>query len=60
MVKAPCKGCQDRYLGCHADCPKYKEFKAESDAVRDARTQRQEAYNDLYSYKEEKTRRLKR
>lgn len=60
MVKAPCKGCQERYLGCHANCEKYKEFKAETDAERDARAVRQERYNDLYSYKEEKNRRLKR
>lgn len=23
---APCKGCQDRYLGCHSECEKYKEY----------------------------------
>lgn len=24
--KAPCKGCEDRQVGCHIDCPKYKEY----------------------------------
>lgn len=26
MTKAPCFGCVDRGLGCHAYCEKYKEW----------------------------------
>jgi hypothetical protein len=22
-----CKGCQERYVGCHSECEKYKEYK---------------------------------
>jgi len=29
-MKAPCKGCQDRRIGCHGDCEKYREFHAEN------------------------------
>lgn len=24
---APCKGCLNRYIGCHADCELYKNWK---------------------------------
>lgn len=24
--KAPCKDCEDRYVGCHSDCDKYSEY----------------------------------
>ena len=27
----PCKGCTDRKIGCHAECSKYIEWKAEWD-----------------------------
>jgi hypothetical protein len=28
MIKpiAPCKDCDDRYVGCHIDCEKYNDF----------------------------------
>ena len=27
----PCKGCDSRYVGCHAKCPEYKDWRAEFD-----------------------------
>ena len=27
--KKPCYGCEKRVVGCHIDCPDYKEFKEE-------------------------------
>ena len=27
MTKPPCKECGSRYLGCHANCTKYIEFR---------------------------------
>lgn len=27
----PCKGCKDRYLGCHSKCKKYIEFRKKKD-----------------------------
>lgn len=35
---APCKGCPERHVGCHASCSKYAEFKAGCEARREART----------------------
>lgn len=29
---SPCRDCQDRQLGCHSDCDKYKEWKNFFDA----------------------------
>lgn len=26
MNECPCKGCPDRYIGCHSDCNGYKEW----------------------------------
>lgn len=31
---APCKGCEDRFIGCHAVCGHYKAWKKKHDALR--------------------------
>lgn len=31
MLKAPCKDCTERHMNCHADCIKYKNWRAEYD-----------------------------
>ena len=59
MVTAPCKDCPDRHLGCHGTCEKYQKYKAKQAEINEAAYKRNEAYNDLDSYREEKTRRLK-
>jgi len=33
MLQAPCHKCEDRVLGCHSTCEKYKKFKQENDAL---------------------------
>lgn len=25
-TKAPCRGCQNRFVGCHSECERYQEF----------------------------------
>lgn len=37
MGLAPCKGCNDRKVGCHSNCKKYEEFRAEVDRVHEIR-----------------------
>lgn len=27
-MKPPCKGCEDRKVGCHATCERYAEYRA--------------------------------
>lgn len=41
-MDAPCKGCEERFVGCHDICPKsargeygYKEWKADGDAKKE-------------------------
>lgn len=31
-MTAPCKGCEDRKVGCHATCEKYKAYRAVKEA----------------------------
>ena len=33
----PCKGCAERYPGCHDKCGKYKEWKANLEKVNEKR-----------------------
>ena len=33
-MKPPCKGCEDRAVGCHGSCERYKQYKAELAAAK--------------------------
>lgn len=33
-MKPPCKDCKDRHVGCHGDCERYKQYKAELEAAK--------------------------
>ena len=33
-VKSPCKGCCDRYVGCHGSCVGYKAYHDELNRIR--------------------------
>ncbi len=33
----PCKDCMNRYIGCHADCELYKQWKTNHEAANQAR-----------------------
>lgn len=47
-IKA-CKGCQDRKVGCHSQCEKYKELQEHYAKVRQERIRA----NDLLYYEKE-------
>ena len=36
-MRAPCLGCGDRRLGCHARCERYQAFRAECEQIREKR-----------------------
>lgn len=36
-MKAPCKDCDRRALGCHDHCEEYKEFRAEIERIKAVR-----------------------
>lgn len=50
-----CKGCTERYIGCHSVCDKYKKFKEEEKAKHELR------YKDdmLLAYLKESCARMK-
>lgn len=35
QILPPCKGCEDRCIGCHSTCGDYKEYKAALEARRE-------------------------
>ena len=39
-MNAPCMGCEEREIGCHAVCPAYNDYKRFREAVR------KDQYND--------------
>ena len=43
MKNAPCKGCEDRRLGCHGKCEKYKAWRAGMDKAAEKRRLEHEA-----------------
>ena len=57
---APCQGCKRRNAECHAHCRKYKAYeKARKEYYSEKKTQT-EVSEDLASYYEDKSKRLKR
>lgn len=56
MLKAPCKGCEERQVGCHSKCTKYKQFKQEVDKMRKYEEEKQKQLVDsLYTQKKSST-----
>lgn len=31
---SPCKDCEERYIGCHGDCEKYKSFYEQNEKIK--------------------------
>lgn len=46
-MEAPCKDCQDRVVGCHAACERYKQF----DAWNKERLRKNAVQSELDSYR---------
>lgn len=42
MVQASCKNCEERYIGCHDQCEKYRMFKVN----RKAENEKKREYRD--------------
>lgn len=49
ITDAPCKGCEDRSLGCHATCSKYIEYAKYAEEQREKRHERQKVVDGLYA-----------
>lgn len=52
-----CKGCQDRYIGCHADCDRYKADRGRLDGELQKRFEYQEREYQMLEYKKSVKRR---
>ena len=37
VVISPCKGCTDRYVGCHAKCDGYKDFVVKNEELKETK-----------------------
>lgn len=48
-MMCPCKDCEDREIGCHSKCEKYKKFRDDVDASNEAR--RKETFAESYRIK---------
>ena len=55
MIDAPCKGCEERHVGCHSKCERYLKEKEKRNAVSEALKKEVEITN----YFVQKTRRKK-
>jgi hypothetical protein len=45
-MKAPCKNCMQRNLGCHSKCDKYQAFRTELDSI-NAKRKAERDFNDF-------------
>lgn len=60
---SPCFGCEERVLGCHSICKKYKAYRQEIDSVnakRDEKIQAGVKYNEYRMFALDKYRRAKK
>lgn len=54
MICGPCKGCEERIVGCHSTCERYIEWKALVDLEREARNIESSISNQITSAIREK------
>ena len=49
MIDAPCKGCDKRFVGCHASCSKYIEYAKYHEEQRQKRRKRRRVVDDMFA-----------
>ena len=49
-LSGPCKGCEDRFVGCHSQCEKYREFRNKCDEQLEIKNKQKALEYDLTSY----------
>lgn len=59
LLHNPCKNCEDRHVGCHAECEKYRKAKEETEAARGREKLSREADGYYADYAKETLRRMK-
>lgn len=58
QLKCPCRHCDQRTVGCHAECPAYLAFRAEADRRIDERLKRREAEPDRHMHSKKTQKRI--
>lgn len=53
----PCRGCLNRFVGCHAQCEKYAEWRRELERVKALKKQNYERYDTFDPHKDKLKRR---
>ena len=48
-MNSPCYNCDEKYIGCHDSCEKYREYKSNIDEINQAKRE----YNDFRLYKKD-------
>ena len=50
-VTAPCKGCEDRYVGCHSTCGKYLEYRNVITKEKELVNSKKSVVSEAYGFK---------
>ena len=53
--KPPCKGCEDRAVGCHSKCDTYSEFLCEQEKWNTERLKAKNAESNVATYEVKRT-----
>lgn len=57
-MNVPCYQCDEREVGCHSECGKYKEYIAENEQRKEEHRKNYAVNDVLYAYKKDKYSRL--
>ena len=58
--KTHCKGCEKRYVGCHASCEEYLEARRKGDELKEKMLREKHKRNDINSFRREGIRKAMR
>ena len=47
IIESPCKGCDKRFVGCHASCESYKNFREELKKQKDIINKKKQTQTNL-------------
>ena len=60
QVKAPCKDCSERFVGCHTVCFEYAEYKQALEAEKERYRASKANEDSFFEYEKDRKRRLKK
>lgn len=50
MNQSPCRYCQERVVGCHSSCQKYKDYSAENSRLKEEEKKRKIGRGNVTDY----------